>query len=88
MFNLVLQILLFLMGFPGNIALEGVLILLKDAVAASTVCFEWSSTKLSTDIRMKRIPMAQLKIEISRLLGQIQASDRYTTCLGGLKKRF
>lgn len=77
-FNIVIQILIFLAGFPGNIALEGVFILLMDAVAASTECFKLSSTKLSKDLRMKRIPVAQVKIVISKLLKQIQTTDRYT----------
>lgn len=75
--NMPIQLLMFLMGCPGNIGVEGFFAILMDSTAASTEYIQWECMKLSEKHRIGQPRLTNTKMELIKILTMIQSTDGY-----------
>lgn len=74
LFNVAIQTLAFVTGFPGNIGIEGTFALLIDSITASTTSIQWQCKRFTH--RNRQLTSMEQKMEIVRILQQIRTVDR------------
>lgn len=73
--NNVIQLLMFITGYPGNLGIEGIFALLMDSTTVSTECIKWHCTQLSSDLSTDQCTSRHRKMMMLQILKQIQTTD-------------
>lgn len=75
--NNVLQMSMFIMGYPENLGIEGIFALLMDSTTLSTEYIKWHCSKFSRGLSRNQYSPRQQKMMMVTILKQIQATDGY-----------
>lgn len=71
------QLIICVVGLPGNIGVEGLFALLMDSTAALTECIQWKCSKFSKKLGAGQFTSKQKKEQFIKILAMIQTTDRY-----------